>query len=345
MLVQRTLEDDGPRAKNISLSSNPLSEGTDLRISIKDYERLDGKVEPMVAKVGDGSIITRFDKTPKPIEPTDVVCPHFLELKWATGCPYDCAWCYLKGTLRFLDVKKRPRPKDFYRVEDALVTLFDNNGHRRELLNAGELSDSMICEGGDRPFTKFVMDVMSRQTIHKILFVTKSTEIDNLLEVANKEQCVVSFSLNAEGVARRWEAAPAPKDRIEAAGKLKDAGFEVRLRIDPMVPVPTWRKDYIALVDMIFSRLEPDRITIGSLRGLQSTINNAEDRSWTVYLEERSNWGRKIPTATRLEMYKAVIEHMRTEHGFKKVALCKETIAMWELLGMDWRHVKCNCTL
>jgi len=39
--------------------------------------------EGLVKQVADGSIIKRFDKTPYPVKPTDVVCPHFLELKWA----------------------------------------------------------------------------------------------------------------------------------------------------------------------------------------------------------------------------------------------------------------------
>jgi spore photoproduct lyase len=322
-----------------------LPEGTDLKISFKDYEQLDGKLEHMVEKVGDGSIVTRFDKTPVPQSPTDVVCPHFLELKWATGCPYACAWCYLQGTFRFLEYKKQPRPKDFDRVEAALTYLFENDGRRPEILNAGELSDSMITERSSRPFTRFVMDLMAKQSKHKVLFVTKSTDIDNLLKVENKEQAIVSFSLNAKKVAAQWEKAPTPEKRIEAAGKLKDGGFEVRLRIDPMVPIEDWREDYLHLVDLIFDRLTPDRITIGSLRGLQSTINNAPDRSWTVYLEEQSNWGRKIPTETRLEMYRALIESLRDDHRFKKVALCKETVDMWELLGMDWRHPRCNCNL
>jgi spore photoproduct lyase len=203
----------------------------------------------------------------------------------------------------------------------------------------------MISERSAEPFTKSVMKLMAEQDRHKVLFVTKSTDIDNLLELENKEQAVVSFSLNAKKVAKRWEAAPRPKDRIEAAGKLKDAGYEVRLRIDPMVPIGGWKVDYLQLLDVVFERFTPDRITIGSLRGLQSTINNAADKSWTEYLAERSNWGRKIPTATRLEMYRTVITSLRDDHQFKKVALCKETVDMWELLGMDWRHMKCNCTL
>ena len=57
----------------------------------KDYKLLDGSVKRLVEKVGDGSIIIRFEKTPYPEGPNDVVCPHFLELKWANGCPYNCS--------------------------------------------------------------------------------------------------------------------------------------------------------------------------------------------------------------------------------------------------------------
>jgi len=72
----------------------------DLKVHFKEYKQLDGSSKMLVSRVGDGSIITRFDKTPLPGSRGDVVCPHFLELKWATGCPYSCAWCYLQGTFR-----------------------------------------------------------------------------------------------------------------------------------------------------------------------------------------------------------------------------------------------------
>jgi spore photoproduct lyase len=316
----------------------------DLIVHFRDYETLDGSKERLVARVGDGSIVTRFDKTPIPTGPNDVVCPHFLELKWATGCPYRCAWCYLQGTFRFLDYKTRPRPKDFDRVAKHLNALFEGDGVKPELLNAGELSDSMITEQRKRPFSRFVMELIGTQETHKILFVTKSPEIGNLLEIDNPHQAVVSFSINAEPVATQWEKAPRVADRIEAAGLLKDAGFEVRIRIDPMVPIEGWNEAYSDLVDRVFDRLRPDRITLGSLRGLQSTINNARDRSWLPYLDERSNWGKKVAFATRKEMYESVIKRLGKDFNYRDVALCKETVEIWEELGMDYRKVRCNCT-
>lgn len=317
-----------------------------LKVHISECVGLDGKELTVVSRVGDGSIITRFDKTPIPKANTDVVCPHFLELKWATGCSFSCAWCYLQGTLRFLDVKKAPRPKDFERIKTNLQAFLDDNNIQNEILNAGELSDSLITETSNNPFSLFVMEEIKKRPDCKILFVTKSCNINNLLKIDNKQQAIVSFSVNATPVADRWEkGAPKVKARLNAAKKLSEAGFEVRLRIDPMVPVDGWTEAYSELIDDIFERLTPERITIGSLRGLQSTINNSPDRSWTEYLDEKSNWGRKISLNKRLEMYQLIITKLREEHQFERVALCKETVEMWQALGLDYSKIRCNCTL
>lgn len=87
-----------------------------MKVHFKTYTILDGSKRTLVSHVGDGSIIKRFDKTPVPKQPQDVVCPHFLELKWAYGCPFHCAWCYLQGTLRMLPGKTKPRFKEYSRI-------------------------------------------------------------------------------------------------------------------------------------------------------------------------------------------------------------------------------------
>jgi len=88
-----------------------------LRVHYKKYNELNRRKRTLVTKVNDGSIIARFDKTPLPEKPTDVVCPHFLELKWAYGCPFDCSWCYLKGTFRFRPDGLKPVVKDYEKIE------------------------------------------------------------------------------------------------------------------------------------------------------------------------------------------------------------------------------------
>ena len=314
-----------------------------IKISLKEYELLDGSTRSLVQHVGDGSIIKRFDKTPLPVRSENVVCPHFLELKWAYGCPFDCAWCYLKGTFRFLPTGTKPVVKNYDKVESHLRR-FLSELTTPEILNTGEIADSLMSEGSSQPFSKFVIPILESQSRHKVLFVTKSNNIRYLLEINPHDQVIMSFSFNADEVARRWERdAPPVARRIEAAKELTKAGYEVRIRIDPIVPVPDWESHYVGLIDRIFDSFVPSRITLGSLRGLQSTINGSTDKSWLEYLKESSNWGKKVDFKTRYEIYAAMIKKLKDVYGYEGIALCKETVAMWAKLGMDYRKIKCNC--
>jgi spore photoproduct lyase len=313
-----------------------------IKIHYKEYQLLDGTRKSLVKRVNDGSIISRFDKTPLPKKATDVVCPHFLELKWAYGCPYDCAWCYLKGTFRFRPEGTSPVVKPFKKIEQH-VRKFIEEVKIPEILNTGEIADSLLHENNKRPFSKFIIPIFETQKIHKVLFLTKSSNVKNLLEINPHNQAIISFSLNAIPVSERWEKAPHVLKRIEAAKKVFDAGYQVRVRIDPMVPIENWQKHYLELVDIIFENFSPERITLGSLRGLQSTINGCSDKSWVRYLKESSNWGKKVDFKTRYEMYSLLINNLKKRFNFTNIALCKETLAMWKALKMDYRKIRCNC--
>jgi len=315
----------------------------------KVYVDFKGRKRRAVSRVGSGIIICRFEKTPTPRNAKDVVCPHFLELKWANGCYFDCAWCYLQGTYRFHPEWKNGKPniKDFSLIEKHVAAFVKDNGAEPEVLNSGELSDSLLAENGEKPFSKFIVDVLDKYDVdkkHRVLFLTKSTHVKNILEIKRPDRIIMSFSLNAYPVAERWErGAPAVKERVKAAEKVFNAGYATRVRIDPMVPVEGWREQYLQLIDDIFSSFKPERITVGSLRGLATTINNARDRSWTVYLSESSNWGKKIDFKIRYEMYSTVISYLKENYDYSNIALCKETLEMWEKLGLDWRDIRCNC--
>lgn len=311
-------------------------------VHYEDYETIEGKRIRLVRQVNDGSIIKRFDKTPLPKRETDVVCPHFLELKWAYGCPYDCAWCYLKGTFRFQPKGKSPVVKPYQKIE-LHTRAFLEQVSVPEILNTGEIADSLMHENSKSPFSRFIIPIFESQKLHKVLFLTKSSSVDNLLQIEPHNQAIISFSLNAIPVAQKWEKAPPVLKRIEAAKKVFHAGYEVRVRIDPMVPVQNWQEHYLRLLQILFDNLTPERITLGSLRGLQSTINGCTDRSWVRYLAESSNWGKKIDFETRYGMYSAIIGQLGNKYNYSKVALCKETVEMWNALKMNHKKIGCNC--
>lgn len=323
-----------------------------LKTNLQLYKLINGTQDRFVKQISDGSIIVRFEKTPLPSNPTDVVCPHFLELKWAYGCPFDCSWCYLKGTFRFRPEGIKPVIKDYAKIE-MHVKEFLNSSSPPEILNTGELADSLMWENGHNPFSKFIIPMFESQDKHKVLFLTKSTNIKHLLEINPHNQVIISFSLNADKVAKKWEKkAPVVSKRIDAASRLAEAGYEIRVRIDPMVPMAGWQEGYRELIDQIFAKFTPERITLGSLRGLQSTINGTKDKSWKIYLEEKSNWGKKIEFSNRFTMYLHLIKYLKEKYDYTDVSLCKETVDMWVKLrskfespDMDYNYkkIRCNC--
>lgn len=313
------------------------------RVKYKEYEKLGGRKRLLFNQINDGSIITRFDKTPLPRKVTDVVCPHFVELKWAYGCPFDCSWCYLKGTFRFRPEGIKPVVKDLDKVRLHVQTFLEQV-EEPEILNTGEIADSLMLENTSVAFSKVIIPLFESQDKHKVLFVTKSNNIKNLLDIESHNQAIISFSLNAFPVAQLWEKrAPSVMKRIKAAKELVEAGYEVRIRVDPMVPIENWGGHYRDLVDKVFSQFVPERITLGSLRGLQSTINGTKDTSWVHYLKETSNWGKKIDFITRLNMYLDIISYLDKKYEYGRVALCKETRGIWSKIGLDYRKIECNC--
>jgi len=327
-----------------------------ISVLYNEYRTLDGSYKTLIKQVGDGRFIKRFDLTPYPEKPEDIVCPHYLELKWAIGCPFNCAWCYLQGTLRLQLRKKMPTWKfttskiydvsRYEEIETHIRRFFRAPNTENEVLNTGELADSLMGEKLKEPFSKFIIPLFESQNRHKVLFLSKSDYIKNLLEIDSHKQTIMSFSLNSFKVANRWERGAPPVDRrIHAAYTLSNHNYTVRIRIDPIVPWPsdTWKDDYKELIDSIFSKFTPERITLGSLRGLNTTILHAYDKSWTTFLSESSRWGKRIAFDSRLQAFLELIDYLEHKYGYTDIALCKEPRKMWESLGLEWRKCKCNC--
>jgi len=304
-----------------------------------------------LASFGKG-IVRPFIKTPK-----HIVCPHFLELNWAYGCPFNCAYCYLRGTFRG---KTKPRVVSLEHVMQALDEAFDYYADPM-IFNTGELADS-LAEFHDSDIPKLdpprivqLADRFEVQNKHKLLLLTKSHVIDPIIKRYRK-QTIISFSINAHEAWKRWERrTPPPERRIEAARKASEAGYEVRIRIDPIFPIENWQEEYSDLIYLMLSELTPERITLGTPRGLRSTLKYSKDSSWKSYLVEESEWGKKLSYKVRSELYCFIIDKLDAL-GFdkSKIALCKERKDVWLEVGLDpgnWRHhygpnwekCACNC--
>jgi len=285
--------------------------------------------------VGNG-IVSLFHKTPP-----EVACGKFWELRWAYGCPLDCNYCYLRGTTRG---NMNPRYVRVKYVLEALDEAFSKISEP-SIFNSGELSDSLM----NPPIMAQICDKFEEQKKHKILLLSKfgPRNVGFLLK-RRRRQVICAWSINALAVARLWEkAAPPPDIRIEAARSVIEAGYDTRIRIDPIFPIEDWKIHYEGLLQRIV-KLNPTRIILGTPRGLWKTIKYAQeagvDMSWARFFKEDSGWGKKLAFDQRKEIYQFFGDQL-IAMGFSpsKISMCKESTLMWKAMGWKYTPLTCNC--
>ena len=214
------------------------------------------------------------------------------------------------------------------------------------IFNAGELSDALM----NPPMMAQIVEKFEEQNKHKIYLLTKFG-VKNIQFLLNRprRQMICGWSINANPVARLWEkAAPSPDERIEAAKQVSNAGYDTRIRIDPIFPVTDWKLHYEDLLNRIMSNLNPNRIILGTPRGLWKTIKYAQkagvDMSWTRFFREDTGWGKKLAFRQREEIYRFLYDRLDSMgYPLSRISICKETTAMWKALGLRGLHGVCNC--
>jgi len=232
------------------------------------------------------------------------------------------------------------------------VIKFDKSKIPKSLrvLNLGELGDPLAVDH----ITGFAKQIIPFMPEHaprtRLLFLTKSDCVDEILPLVHGGQSIVSFSVNTDTVFQQLEHRTAsPEARLIAAAKAQKAGYEIRLRIDPIIFYSTWEKDYVVLVDKIFEYVQPARITIGEYRpsnGLANHISSRFPDSPLLKINKsliREGKKFRYPNNLRIKMFRTIIEKIKKRRSGIDISLCKEQPEIWRALGLNMKGLKCNC--
>lgn len=290
-----------------------------------------------------------------PGDDSQIVCFKFWQLVVAGGCPYRCAYCFLQTVPWF-----RFHPDELYglvytNVDDMLGEIRDWLADPTpKMMIVGELQDGLVFDSAykkptGKPLTHHIIPMFAGQRRHRLIFLTKSTQIQHALELSPTPQVVFSWSVNAEEVGAKWEhGTPLPSQRFIAAEKMKRAGWPIRFRLDPMIPVPGWQRGYAEAIKRI-NAISPEMVTLGALRatsyrGLRNAArSNERDESIFDYLtaeKDPSGFKYRVPFHAQVEMFRFAIDRLKST---VKPALCKEDRALWKALGL--RFEGCHCLL
>ncbi len=207
------------------------------------------------------------------------------------------------------------------------------------ILHTGELSDSLAAPGSDQIMSKLVT-LFGVQGKHTLLLLTKSDNVDFLLDLKHNYRTVIGFSINSRKAAKKFEiGAPSTQRRLKAARKCIEAGYPVMVRVDPMIPMRNWEQDYRELFDQL-NHMALLGVVIGTLRAYQSLIPKISKELRTMLVDREKDRRYHIDKDLRNCMYNFAFAKLT----HKRMGICKEMGDLWGVLATKYhKRFICNC--
>jgi DNA repair photolyase len=296
--------------------------------------------------------------------------PMWWDLAIGSGaCGLGCRSCFLMLTHR---IKRDPSRHLLY---DNLADfeyatekwLQDPKRRRQHTLGVGiDRSDSLLYEG-IIPHVRSLAPLFAKADYNKIgnklILLTKTANTHFLADIHpdHRSSVVASFSLNPEPIADLWEGkwpdtgeriTPTISARLEAVKYAQELGFEVRVRIDPILTPPNWEDYYKDFVSLVKARGINFRYwTLGTYREKNTQLDGWRERwgllpmEWQPQDDDLIKDGthRHLQENRRIEIYTKVRDIIQTEFTTASVSLCKETHAVRKAVSLC--NAECNCLI
>jgi hypothetical protein len=280
-------------------------------------------------------------------------CPNYWHFSPYGFCPFDCAYCYLAGTR---GVRFSPTVKVFLNVYEMLARIDRVTARltRPTAFYLGKLQDGLALD----PLTgysRLMVPFFAAHPFARLIVLTKADDVSNLLNLAHGGHTILSWSLNPPEVCEQFEAsAPAVGRRIEAMKRCAAAGYPVRAVVMPVIAIRGWEAAYDRFLVGLLGEVPLDRITLGGICSFVSARALMEARLGTesaisAALDGRAGRSRdgryRYPPATRITMYRQLIEQIRRSQPGLEIGLCLEERDVFEALDMTPSIGRCNCVL
>jgi len=272
---------------------------------------------------------------PCPCTPHYIGCNYYI-INTDLNCPMDCSYCILQHYLDNPLLTIHVNTHDLWEELDKFL-----HCHRQRFIRigTGELGDSLALD----PITERSKELISyfrKKTRVNFEFKTKTLNIDNVMSEEPAENIIMAWSLNTEYIAEKEEkGAPRVKDRIEAAFQVQEKGYRVAFHFDPLILYPGWEQGYGAVIDRLFSRINPSRIawmSLGSLRfpkPLKTLIRKRFPESKIIYEEMIRGIDNKLRyfKPLRIKLYQEAVNTIRS-YSKERVPLyfCMESKEVWQ---------------
>lgn len=237
---------------------------------------------------------------------------------YGCGCQHDCSYCYAKSLLNFRGLwdAANPAAADIDKIRRKIKSIPAGT----PAIRLGGMTDCFQPLEATHRVTYETIKALNEAN-QPYLIVTKSDLVarDDYLDVMDKDLAHVQVTITCfnDGQYRdlAYEKASLPSRRIATVEKLQTNGFDVAVRLSPLIPEYV---DYDRLAD-----IECDKLLVEFLR-VNTWIKRWFDIDYSKYTLKQGGY-LHLP----LEEKKAIMAKI---HGYKEVSVCEdedEAYAYW----------------
>jgi len=283
---------------------------------------------------------------------TGLVCQPAYALHTIVGCHFRCAYCTLSRLISIMmNVEELIDRLDGFLARCPGQTLFQNDNY----------TDN-VCFEPEYGGAKLLIEYFARKPGKALeLYVGKSDYVNFMLDYDHRGHTVCCWSLAArtQSTEFEWRSAPTA-DRIEAMRCCQDAGYPVRVRFSPILPVKNWREENREMIELLFDSVRPDVITMETIRFLNyADMVEVFDLSLLAddflrVMKDRTGppefQGCELPDDYRSMVYEFMISEIERVSPETPYAFCREKRDVWDRFadrfvshGQDPDHYVCNC--
>jgi spore photoproduct lyase len=279
-----------------------------------------------------------------------VNCWSLYDLHSAYGCFHKCRYCR-RGRVTSLALNI----EDFLDATDRLMAA---NPWQRVFRYDVE-TDCLPLEP-EYGMCRALVEHYAKLPDHYVILFSKSDNVDFLLDLPHQGHTIMLWTLSTPTVSRQIEVDTATtEERIEAARKCQQAGYTVRFKCKPIVPIARWHEEATDMFEKLFAAVQPDNISMEMLffdsmaefRAIfpvelfdPALLARMDEIETTTGFTDRSH---PFPDDVRAEIYTHYLREIKRLSPHTRVSLCAETQAMWDLLAGEldctFSAFACNC--
>ena len=282
---------------------------------------------------------------PCPGTSDDYLCCGYDILTPMTGCGMYCGYCVLQV---YFDNQYQTVFENFDDLEREVHRKMETAGYGGKVvrIGTGEFGDSLFQEN-NLGLSKKVADVFDRYDNVLVEFKTKSANVSTLDRIRNPRKVVIGFSLNTERVVNQLERGTAPVvERLKAARRCVEMGFNVAFHFDPIVWYDRWEEEYRHTVSNIYDFIGDARriawCSMGGFRCMPSLKTELRRLGMDLPLFAGemilgADGKLRYPRTLRVDFYRAMDSRFRRHQPDAPLYLCMESPEVWGECGMAGR--------